>query len=126
MRRPALALLLLGGAARAEPVGEVSVSGVVAHSGSGAIRLELLLLDDEGGAPLLVQSMTLASAGPFSMQAPAGLGRVRVRAAYDPDGDGVGPADAQGLSEPVVVGASEIQGLEITLRRPDLAPTVPR
>ncbi|MCB9743043.1 MAG: hypothetical protein H6740_10615 [Alphaproteobacteria bacterium] len=121
--RLVLALLALSPVALAEPGGRVQLSGVATHTGSGALRLEVLLLDEEGGAPLLVSEAQLSGPGPFAVHVPAGLGRVRLRVAHDPDGDGVGPGDAQGLSEPLLVGVTDIEGLVIELRRPDLAPS---
>jgi len=106
------------GAASAGPT--VALEGVLAHTGGGPVRVELLAEQSGGQPPLLAWSGWIDHPGPFRLEVPADLGEVRLRAAADPDADGVGPLDPQvRLAAPLRVGRAPIEGLELTLIRPD-------
>ncbi len=95
----------------------VSVSGVIEHSGSGPIRVELLTRSP-GVQPMLAWSGTLPGPGAFTLEVPQHLGAVTLRAAADIDRDGVGPGDPQGLVEHLEITTEPVVGIELSLRVP--------
>ncbi len=111
----ALALSALIAAAGAGET--VSVSGVIAHSGSGPIRVELLTRSP-GVQPMLAWAGILPGPGPFTLEVPQHLGAVTLRAAADGDGDGVGPEDPQDLVERLEITTEPVAGVELSLRPP--------
>jgi len=110
----ALGLALIASVMAADTV---RVSGVIEYTGSGPIRLELLNRSE--GEALLVWSGSAPGAGPFSVDVPAHLGAVTLRAASDPERDGVGPQDPQGLIEGLAIADKSVEGLTITLKPPE-------
>ena len=89
----------------------VQVRGNLFQSEPGPIRVEVLLEQGPGQHPLLAQVVVLEQPGPFTMEVPAGLGVVKIRAGLDRKGDGLGPSDPQlvspirlNLDSPVVEG----------------------
>jgi hypothetical protein len=116
----ALALALAAAPARGEAA-TVQIEGVLAHTGAGPVRVELLTEQTGGQPPLLAWSGWIDGPGPFRLAVPIDLGEVRLRAAADLDGDGVGPLDPQGrLANPLRIGRAPITGIELTLILPGM------
>jgi len=125
-----LALLLFTAAQASAPV--VSLSGTIEGDQNGSIRLELLSPQGPGKNPLLVWHAWLDRGGAFSLDVPAGLGAVKLRAAVDVKRDGIGPDDPQiRLPISLVVEQADIGGLRLLIRPPEHGspalpgPTVP-
>jgi len=105
----------------------VLMSGVVDSAQPGPIRLELLRPQGPGKNPLLVWEGWIEGAGPYSMEVPAGLESVKLRAALDLKRDGIGPDDPQvRIPISLVVGQTNIQNIDIFIRPPEHAsPALP-
>lgn len=116
----ALGLALLSPATAADTV---PVSGVIEHTGSGVIRVELLTRTP-GVQPMLAWSGTLPGPGAFTLEVPQHLGAVTLRAAVDIDRDGVGPDDPQGLVENLEITTEPVEGVELSLWLPQRAKPV--
>jgi hypothetical protein len=120
-----LALLLVSIVQANGPV--ISLSGTIQGEQSGAIRLELLSPQGPGKNPLLVWHAWLDRGGTFSLEVPAGLGPVKLRAAVDLKRDGIGPDDPQiRLPISLVVEHADISGLSLLMRPPEYgSPALP-
>ncbi len=96
----------------------VSIRGDVRYSGVGPVVVEVLLIESSG-PPLLAGSAVVESGnGPFEVQVRARIGTVSVRAAHDPDRDGVSETDAQTIwPEPLAVNSADIEGLQLHLEQ---------
>ncbi len=98
----------------------VSLSGTIQGEQSGAIRVELLSPQGPGKNPLLVWHAWLDHNGAFSLEVPAGLGPVKLRAAVDVKRDGIGPDDPQiRLPISLVVEQADIGGISLFIRPPE-------
>jgi hypothetical protein len=113
-----LVLALLSAAHAQGPV--VALSGTVDSQQAGPVRLELLKPQGPGKNPLLVWHAWVNKAGPFSLELPAGLGEVKLRAAIDVKRDGIGPDDPQiRIPLSLVVGQSDIANITLAIRSPE-------
>jgi hypothetical protein len=106
-------LLLLSSALA---VGQIHISGAVRHSGSGPVRVEVLQVQDEGPVLLVAEVLLPRPNADFDLVVPANLGRVLIRAAADPDMDGVGESDPQVVyPRDLELGRQDIRGIELNL-----------
>ena len=105
----------------------VEVSGQIESEQAGPVRLELLSLQGPGQNPLLRWTGWAEGPGPFSLEVPAGLQDVKLRAALDLKRDGIGPDDPQiRVPIPLVVGREPIGGIVLKIRPPEhRAPALP-
>lgn len=112
------ALALLSAAHAEGPV--VVMSGTVDSRQAGPVRLELLKPQGPGKNPLLVWHAWVDKGGPFSLELPAGLGEVKLRAAIDVKRDGIGPDDPQiRIPLSLVIGQSDIADITLAIRSPE-------
>lgn len=97
----------------------VKVSGSVIYSGSqkGTVRVDFLRQEDKLGFPEIVGSLTLKAPGPFDIDVPQNLGKVRVVAYIDADGNGPSEGEAMGRApkDTYDIEATPITGIDITL-----------
>ena len=105
----------------------VELSGIIESDEPGPIRIELLRPQAAGQNPLLVWHGWVEGPGPYSIDIPAGLDEVKLRAAADIKRDGIGPDDPQiRLPVPLVVGDSNVEGVDLKIRPPEhRAPALP-
>jgi hypothetical protein len=111
----------------------VAVTGTIVYAAYDAARggdIKITAFDADhsirGGKPPRVVAMAVAKRpGPFTLQAPVGVGKLYVEAAIDEDGDGrPGPLDPQGQADrfPITVKDAAIDGVEIALRKREPPP----
>jgi hypothetical protein len=111
-------LLLFSSAQAGGPT--IMMSGVVDSAQPGPIRLELLRPQGPGKNPLLVWEGWIEGPGPYSMEVPAGLETVKLRAALDLKRDGIGPDDPQvRIPITLVVGQAKMENIDILIRPPE-------
>lgn len=101
---------------------QVRISGRVESTVPGPIRIELLQVEEHSSAQLLVAYELLEEPGPFVLIVTDVSGTVHLRAAADPDGDGVGPDDPQTLHPPFILEGDPVGGLTLTLVLPGEVP----
>ena len=94
----------------------LKLRGVVSHSGqeSGKLILQLLRVS-AGNPPELLHSETLSQVGPFSIQAPSGIGAVSLVAFMDVDGNGLPSEEDIGARSDLDIQAADMQELNLAL-----------
>jgi hypothetical protein len=95
----------------------VTISGVVLYPGDaeGTLRIDFLTNDGESPMPSLVHALTLDAPGPFSVEAPKGLGPVNIVAYIDAGDDGPSPGEPKGHLATFEVADAPIANLKLTL-----------
>lgn len=99
---------------------QVRVSGRVESTVPGPIRVELLKVDE--GVQLLVAEQILDEPGEFALTVSGVTGTVHLRAAADPDRDGISADDPQVVHPPLQLIGDPVGGLTLTLVLPGAAP----
>ena len=99
----------------------VTLRGTLGVSGDGVVDLDLFQpASDAPGGRRMLGKLRL-DAGPFEVEVPAGFGPVILEAFVDKGGDGPGMGDPMGTypGNPLTVGRSDIEGVDIALSVPE-------
>ena len=95
----------------------VQISGTLAWSGQSTVDLDLFQPDPvaPGGRKMVAKLKRMA--GPYSFEMPDSFGPLVIEAFIDEAGDGPGPGDPMGSypGNPLVVGSTDVNGVDITL-----------
>jgi hypothetical protein len=94
----------------------VQLSGVVSQSGQakGTIVLQILRVT-RGNPPELLHSESLSQTGPFSLQAPSGLGAISLVAFMDVDDNGEPSEDDIGARSDLDIQSADLPELNLVL-----------
>ncbi len=94
----------------------VRVSGTVHYDGSAGGALLIDAMAESGDGSMKGVYHTICNGlGPFELELPPDLGKVRLVAVIDHDYTGPGAGDPVGVSEPIRVGIEAVSGVEIPI-----------
>ena len=98
----------------------VTLRGTLDHSGPENVDLDLFAPDSESAGGRRMLGKLIRKPGAFEVQVPAGFGPLILEAFIDINSDGPGPGDPMGRHEgnPVMVGESDLEGIDIKLAVP--------
>ena len=111
----------------AADVGTIQLQGELTQPTEGPVMIELLIPQTSEQHPLLAWSGVLNSnGGPFQVTVPAELGRVYLRAAIDPQRDGIGPGDPQTrVPLQLEIGSRDLHNVNIEIHEPQQLSPLP-
>ncbi len=98
----------------------VKVRGTLVYDGDGSVDLDVFVPDESTAGGRRHRGKLMLAPGPYEISVPAGFGPLILEAFIDVNNNGPGPGDPMGryADNPVVVGESDVEGVDIVLEIP--------
>ncbi|NOY28263.1 MAG: hypothetical protein GXP62_20560 [Oligoflexia bacterium] len=94
----------------------VSLSGSVSSDAfGGPVLIELVALHSDSEKPVVLYHFECHGPGPFTLDAPPGLGQVHLVAFQDLEGNGPTATDAAGIAGPLIIGTAAIADITLAI-----------